>query len=50
MEAEQAALADQALVEFAASYGLEMPPADGGRGGPAARRRRPRRWGRRRQD
>lgn len=27
MEAEQAALADQALTEFAASYGLEMPPA-----------------------
>jgi phage shock protein A len=26
MEAEQQALADQALVEFAASYGLEMPP------------------------
>lgn len=25
MEAEQAALADQALVEFAAAYGLEMP-------------------------
>jgi phage shock protein A len=27
MEAEQQALADQALTEFAASYGLEMPPA-----------------------
>jgi phage shock protein A len=27
MEAEQQALADQALVEFAATYGLEMPPA-----------------------
>lgn len=27
MEAEQAALADQALTEFAASYGLEMPTA-----------------------
>jgi len=27
MEAEQAALADQALTEFAASYGLEMPAA-----------------------
>jgi phage shock protein A len=26
MEAEQQALADQALVEFAAAYGLEMPP------------------------
>ena len=25
MEAEQAALADQALTEFAASYGLEVP-------------------------
>ncbi len=27
MEAEQQALADQALTEFASSYGLEMPPA-----------------------
>jgi len=27
MEAEQQALADQALTEFAATYGLEMPPA-----------------------
>lgn len=27
LEAEQQALADQALVEFAATYGLEMPPA-----------------------
>ena len=27
MEAEQAALADQALSEFAAAYGLEMPAA-----------------------
>jgi phage shock protein A len=29
MEAEQQALADQALVEFAAAYGLEMPPVEG---------------------
>ncbi|MDX1501748.1 MAG: PspA/IM30 family protein [Thermoanaerobaculia bacterium] len=28
MEAEQEALADQALVEFAAAYGLEMPAAE----------------------
>jgi phage shock protein A len=28
MEAEQQALADQALTEFAAAYGLEMPPAE----------------------
>ena len=28
MEAEQQALADQALVEFAAAYGLEMPAAE----------------------
>ncbi len=27
MEAEQQALADQALTEFAAAYGLEMPAA-----------------------
>jgi hypothetical protein len=27
MEAEQSALADQALAEFAAAYGLEMPAA-----------------------
>jgi phage shock protein A len=30
MEAEQQALADQALTEFAAAYGLEMPAAEGG--------------------
>ncbi|MEM7051268.1 MAG: PspA/IM30 family protein [Acidobacteriota bacterium] len=29
MEAEQAALADQALSEFAAAYGLDMPVAEG---------------------
>jgi hypothetical protein len=34
MEAEQQALADQALTEFAASYGLEMPAAP--RAAPAA--------------
>ena len=28
MEAEQQALAEQALTEFAASYGLELPPAE----------------------
>jgi len=28
-EAEQEALADQALVEFAAAYGLDLPPAEG---------------------
>lgn len=28
MEAEQQALADQALTEFAAAYGLEMPPSE----------------------
>jgi phage shock protein A len=32
MEAEQQALADQALVEFAASYGLEMPPGAASQG------------------
>ena len=36
MEAEQAALADQALSEFAAAYGLEMPPPESAEKGPEA--------------
>ncbi len=32
MEAEQQALADQALTEFAAAYGLEMPAVEGEKG------------------
>ncbi len=36
MEAEQQVLAEQALTEFAASYGLELPPAEGTAAGPAS--------------
>ena len=36
LEAEQQALADQALTEFAATYGLEMPPAEKAPETPAA--------------
>ncbi|HOX27030.1 MAG TPA: PspA/IM30 family protein [Candidatus Krumholzibacteria bacterium] len=36
LEAEQQALADQALTEFAAAYGLEVPPPAGGTEGAAA--------------
>jgi phage shock protein A len=36
MEAEQAALADQALSEFAAAYGLEMPPSESAEESPEA--------------
>jgi phage shock protein A len=36
MEAEQQALAEQALTEFAAAYGLEMPAAEGAKGEAAA--------------
>ncbi len=35
LEAEQQALAEQALTEFAASYGLELPPAEKAAEGPA---------------
>jgi phage shock protein A len=35
MEAEQQALAEQALTEFAASYGLELPPVEKAAEGPA---------------
>ena len=47
LEAEQQALADAALTEFAAAYGLEAPAGEGRRGRGAARRPRRRRWGRR---
>jgi len=36
MEAEQQALADQALSEFAAAYGLDVPPAEAATETPAA--------------